>query len=580
MQHTLRISTALMGVFLLYSIPEGTAATYYVDNSHINKNDGWPLGANSQSWPWETISHAASVISPGDTVYVKARPTPYGQFTISKSNVTFVGYNTTFNDLYGGSGMPWEYDDIQPDTDQVLDGVLNAIHAYDGSPIKAMPKIIGGGIGTGITIIPNQDPVQNVQIYNFEILRCETGVKIQDCTACLLSNIYVRSMGSRTASGDGRGILLYNADYCKLESCVCYNVGMHAVNVVAGSDNNDIAYCTVYCDDNTGGSNSNTHYYFQLSNSHDNTFGYCSAERYPDPRPYAPQFLTHGGHGYVCAAANFQACSGNVFGECRAINLQDPFLLRGNAFENSFIECYGETESNADSIAHNAIGIHHGAHDNFFDRVLLRNSRINVGFWGAEPPYSLVALSAGKDNTFVNCIFESRLRAIELNAYPDERSAGQNVADGTSALDVLDNEFINCTFVGIPSAEDDLCHLFMLERQASGNLLINCIIAGFEKWDQGPYGSLNASYNHNPLGFDFHYCCFYNNDDPDDEWPSKDDLGVGNRDGDPDFVELLTYQIGDNSECIDHGTQTAFPLDYNGDTRDAAYDIGAQEYFD
>jgi hypothetical protein len=86
------------------------------------------------------------------------------------NKIVFIGYNTTFGDLFDSSGMPWEYADIDPSSY----GALNATHAEDGSAIKDMPQIHGGGV-TGGTRGVDFNGKSYIEMHNFEVLNCTHG---------------------------------------------------------------------------------------------------------------------------------------------------------------------------------------------------------------------------------------------------------------------------------------------------------------------------------------------------------------------------------------------------------------------
>ena len=549
--------------------------SFFVTNLGGDDSDnGGPLD------PWATIQHAIddADVGAGDIIYVYASGIPYAPFVVDKSGIEIVGWGDGgATGLDNGEGLPDSYDDI----DVSNNGQLKATRT-DGSTIREMPCIQGidpltrrtlsnGDFGVTISH-PTQD-VENVEIRNFEIMDCQRGIDATDAINCVIKNIYIRNIGDPATTYDGWGMHFTRSDFTLLGNCVLYNTGQVGVCLLA-SDENDVEDCMVFCDDDEGGFyGMNMHYYFIAErSSSDNDFRRCVAHRFKDS---SGDFLDHPGHGFTVQAKKGYASSGNYFWKCEAYNMDEPFHLRGNSFENRIEDCYGAIEDSNDNARGN-IGLHHGPYNNKIDRVGIANAKFGIHFAGIHAnAYNLNARKACYDNFFTNCIIESRNRCIELDDWPDENSDGSNLSDG-SDLDIEDNIFENCTFVAASTTAD----FFRLAREASGNQFTNCIIYGFNKFDKGA-GGVNSKLppDNEPydpfdpdLGLSFDYCCM---DYIQSAWPSE--VTNGNEPGAVLFHN--GYELQSSSACINAGTNNVnLYWDYDGDSRSTPYDIGAQEY--
>ncbi|MCA9160704.1 MAG: hypothetical protein KDA72_20375, partial [Planctomycetales bacterium] len=216
------------------------------------------------------------------------------------------GYNSSINDLNGGSGMPQSY-----------------ANCSSGSYDTSQPLIEGTSRNSGVGIewgeylsyaSATSDWVRWVDIRNFNITNCEWGVRVfgQNNT---FTNIYIYEVSSIDTMAKqyvGCGIRFWGrsatfrdvaGDKWKAEkasfqnvasNCVVYNSAYMAFGVVNGHSN-EFSNCMAFADDNSSGQLSSTDYYFDVTNSDDNDIIDCEVERHRD----GTTALAHVGHGYV-----------------------------------------------------------------------------------------------------------------------------------------------------------------------------------------------------------------------------------------------------------------------------------------
>ena len=131
-----------------------------------------------------------------------------------------------------------------------------------------------------------------------------------------------------------------------------------------------------------------------------------------------------------------------------------------------------------------------GANENIFRRVETENAEHAVLFYHNNVVDPEV-IETSADNKFDNCIFYNSDIAIELR-----RSAYDafDVPNEEIEHQIVSTSFTNCTFV--------LGKAFIRNnRMGAGNSLKNCIVAGFDIYQNSAPDTLKFSH-----GFDFDYC--------------------------------------------------------------------------
>lgn len=264
---------------------DAQAKDCFVDMWHQDADDSLSREENSYAYPWTQVTVAMQKVQPYDVVWVKAGWLYYYPFVVDDEGVTIIGYSGTLNpaapssNLDGGAGVPDNY--VQ------ASGWINMQPIVDAQNRES---------GTAITVTAD-----NVEIRNFDIRNAEYGLHEISANLCILENLFVYDIGDNILGGgageDGRAIHLYNSDYNLIQNCVVYNSAGYGISSNYGIWN-DVVSCRVYCDDNSTGKISATHYYFIFHTGRHNRFVDCDAERYdgPDGAPL------HGGHGYVISA--------------------------------------------------------------------------------------------------------------------------------------------------------------------------------------------------------------------------------------------------------------------------------------
>jgi hypothetical protein len=190
-------------------------------------------------------------------------------------------------------------------------------------------------------------------------------------------------MGNQYGEYDGLGLVIEDdSDSNNVINCTFYNAGQQAFTIRSGSDGNEIEDCRVYCDDDFGGVDSATHYYFILEDGTGNLFARCEAERRPDPVDGA--YVSHGGHGFVIQADtdSAQSANQNYVDWCSTKNIAEPFVLRGRVTENEFVDCSSILTDPDDPKTAGCITLYSGPYANEFHRVRLVNSKVAIGVFG------------------------------------------------------------------------------------------------------------------------------------------------------------------------------------------------------
>jgi hypothetical protein len=350
---------------LLFSVSKPTcAATYWVATTGVNH----PSRGQDPEAPWKTISYAASRVNYGDIVYVKqgfydsvndgslpAAERDSNGVVIEDDNVQFIGYYNSPGDLDDGDEVPDTYETFS-------------------SHFAVMPIIVGTNraSGDGFNAVNREDVV----IKNFGVHIFEFGVRLSG-ENCFIENIVGSQFGNVANipglyNGVGFGIV---GDSHYISNCVVLNAGGEGFSLHVS--NSVIVDCEAYADDNSTGKVSAMDYYFliigeQIPSASGNYMANCRCERRLDPISGTPP--AHGGHGFVIQGyfSLEDYASNNLIQDCSAVNLEEPFVLRGyGVWGNKMLHCTSDVTFPATT---GCITISGGPAANTFSRMRLSNS--------------------------------------------------------------------------------------------------------------------------------------------------------------------------------------------------------------
>jgi len=110
-QASVRLLASVLGILFSFLCAAG-AATYYVDQSHAEANDGNP---GTEALPWLTIQKAANTMAAGDTVYVRSGT--YQERVLVQSS---------------GSAGSWVNFSAFPGDEVIIDGTGVTVDEYSG----------------------------------------------------------------------------------------------------------------------------------------------------------------------------------------------------------------------------------------------------------------------------------------------------------------------------------------------------------------------------------------------------------------------------------------------------------------
>lgn len=416
------VVSILVGLFIV--VNGLYATTFYVADSGSDANAG------TLALPWRTLTYASSIISAGDTVYVKAglynENVVFAKSGVAGSPIVFQGYKTT-----PGDAPPL---------------LVNNINPYSNFLATDMPTFDGGNRASGIGF--NCQNRQYLVIKNFQIRNYAYGLVAggtsQGAGNLILYNVNTMFTGNITASYAGYGILFgsMGTRFSNNNTVIyCQVVNSSAEGLSINGNYNQVTGCKVYCNENTA--NASTDYYMIVTGNY-NHYDSCYIER--------AQGLTHNGHGYTAKTNAEQVVDEglslpaipsqyNVFKYCVAKNMGESFCVRHRTAQyNLFYHCKAigthTGAVNSPGGEGNGIAIRDGASDNIFDGCVAENCRSAIRFndtvedgdTGTNPPGH-----PGNNNRIINGIF--------INCY-----AGINFNDYSIPSDAGDNTVANCTF--------------------------------------------------------------------------------------------------------------------------------------
>jgi parallel beta-helix repeat protein len=521
------------------------------------------------------MSHATLQVLSGDIVYVKCGYyyEPNG-LIITTNNVQFIGYKQVEGDLDLGQGMPINYDD--------RDNHWLEVPVIWGTNRYSVEK----GIHVSGTSTLRR---QNVVIKNFYISSFQFGVVLEFVDNSVVQNVFCKDMGDIWKDYDGGGIWLGVSHNNTIQNCWVLDVCAEGISIRHGNGNT-VSGCKVFCDDNSTGTKSALDYYVLIVNGSSNLVLNNYIERKIDPLMGPP---AHRGHGYTiqASAGNGQTAMTNLVMGCNAKSIDEPFVLRGSgAHHNDFIQSELLAGNLPDT--EGCITFYAGPHDNNFRRIRICDAKVAIGYFRDdrvfdpasglfEDTFDGAATDVAARNVLENCILECKEAAIQLSWWEDKDPDG-----GGTDKDVVDNLFVNCTFV-VPTPGTTGA-FFRANRESRGNQLINCIIKDFRTYavSHGPSNPTASYYpptnppSANPYGFGFFSCCVWNPVATD--FPLPQYLGTDNivPPANPNLTGGSQYNLMNNSPCKNRGIHVQFGADFDGTPRpqQGSFDIGAQEF--
>ncbi|MCE5230736.1 right-handed parallel beta-helix repeat-containing protein [bacterium] len=343
------------------------AATYYVATTGNDAADG-----TSEQSAWKTISHAAMLARPGDTVYIAG-----GQY--GPEHVTFANSGTADKPIvFEGRGA----------TRPLLD---NGVRVGDYKNI-------------GI-LVANK---QFITIRNIDLTQYMICVKIQNSSNIVLENITAYDCGWEKWMGTG--IALEAASRCQVRNCTVKNAGGEDVHLI-WSDDNVLENCQMI-GTLDGADRFATDYYMVISWSSRNTIKNCMAKD--------QTYTGKGNHGIGLKDTQAKNprnqqhghSTGNQFINCSAFGFEEGIFCAWGGHHNTYTNCLGDS-SQKKYFFRNAIMVRDGAHDNTFKNCkgiggeealcVYDNEKVN------QNPNKMET-GPQENNKFINCIFECKPR--------------------------------------------------------------------------------------------------------------------------------------------------------------------------
>ncbi len=392
---------------------------YYVSTSGNDSNSGL-----SEADAWRTFSYAASAASPvsaGDTVYIKAGDYGYDDIFIDKNytagaaRISFIGYQNVPGDI---ADFDFTYGD---NADPTL-----------------MPLINPGdrNVGEGI----NLSDIYSITIKNIQIANSLAGINIWNSASInsnhVLENIFLQNIGWEYSTA----IAIKEGDGNEISNCLIVNATGAGMDIW-GNDNH-IENCKVYSNESQltpDGTYTSMDYYIVIKGN-SNLIENCYGERDGD--------LEDVGHGFEIKESGqnnllLNCTVKNMIGGCFSVRWEG---VRNNEFRN----CHA-IGGVSDDVS--AFMVREGANHNTFNSCTSENCQAGIRFILAGEDADI----CGYGNSFNNCIIQDAKWAIDLNPYY------------YNSAPVNDNKIVNCLI-------DDADYLFNCERPNTGNQLLNCII--------------------------------------------------------------------------------------------------------
>jgi hypothetical protein len=418
------------------------ATSYYVDSQSLAPDE---LG--TLLFPWTSIDQAASYpLLPGDIVYIKAGN--YGSESVRFFSSGIAGAPITFQGYL-----------LTPGDEPVASEPRFTLHTDE------MPTLNGMNPSTGIALDLNGQSyiqIKNIQIQNYRLGIRNMRSPVVTSTGIHLENIVGRTFGIQdNLSYSGWGVLL-DDQYNSMFNCQIIDAGAEGIGIYG--DYNTVENCLVanYNDENATD-------YFILTWGDYNRIENCSIHR-------AMNISSHSGHGMGAKNGSF-----NEFIDCVSVNTNKGFYVSGP-------ECQGNLFKHC--VAQNAVGlvVREGAHDNEFNGCVITDTEVAVRFVDSAE-FGVQADGGGRDNLFVNCLFQRNNTVIDI-------------IDDQAQNPVRWNTFSHCIMYDSQS-------LFNVASAADGNELINCVILNSARFKKNSTDQDLAT-----IGFSASNCLLWENNYP------------------------------------------------------------------
>lgn len=399
-------------------------------------------GAGSQNGTSEangfaTIQAGVNAATTGQIVYVKAGN--YGNATVTvNKTITLEGYKTTPGDLTTASNTA--------NGAAFVGGAITYPHTFSSAEMPVLDQTTQGS-GTAINITSANAVVRNFQLRDYGV-----GVNVSGPDGVTVFNVICDDMGTYTGTTEvysGKGIQFTSAsNFGTIKNCYIENGGAEGIMV---SQSNDcvVQNCKVYADRpraTTSAPNNALDYAIVVTGSQ--TSGNVYARR--------NQVINCTVSGTTATTAPFHGIT--LKGETED-NIISNCTINRSTLEFSREECVGNT-ANGVTITGGTEGdgilVRDGAYNNQFTNVNVTGAS-GVYFWSTvSQPDDAFSDTAGRGNTFTNCVFNGGYAAIDFYYYSNTDPA-------------VDNVFIDCTF-----SNKDV--LFNADRPSTGTQLLGTTI--------------------------------------------------------------------------------------------------------
>lgn len=398
---------ALLIVSVLVWPSAAGSATYYVS---LTGNDAW--SGTRPDLAWRHIAYAATRAQADDTVYIRGGDYGHEHVVVSNS---------------GTSSAPIVFE------------------GYNGTPVMKGSDRTGQGIRIS--------EKNYVTFKNIELSMYKDCISVVSGRYITLENIVMSACGG--LGSDGRGIQLERCKQSTIRNCEVTDAGGVGIYTTE-SDSCLIDNCRVY------GTRTDIYemdYYIVMSWATGNTIQNCTTE--------VKVVSSKGNHGIgikdhtgVPPSQPHPPSNKNKITNCTALNFEECFFAAHEAYDNEFINCYGNNTEKGNSF-NNVFMVRDGASNNIFTNCRGVGNKQVVCIYLREdyeddPDQGINHFQA--NNSFVNCIFENGIVGIFLRK-----------AQYTT--------FRNCTFV-------NSTNLFRFGKNGTGvdqnnnTMIENCIIYG------------------------------------------------------------------------------------------------------